>query len=518
MPKWLALYGVALLVSVAALMQQASSAAPAPETQACAHSPCTWTVFGPQTFTRATGAPQTVNATFDVANASLPYTLTLTNQGVTSAEVSINGTPLLTQSDFNHNVSTISRPVSLQQHNTIVARLEGAPGTSFAIEIVGIDGDFPHIEYTETPPPNAAGWHAGEAVFAFTCSDATSGIAFQSPPVAVSSEGANQPVTGTCRDLAGNSTTISLVANVDTTAPSVAISSPAEGSTVAATTANVVGSVSDAVSGVAENGVTCNGVTATVDGANFTCAVTLTAGANAITVEATDRAGHTASAVVHVTSQTTIVTQHLRIIDVAPGAVPAGQTTAVRVVAQVDVDPDLLPSTVALYQADPQTQQPSPLATMYDDGTHGDALRGDNVFTVVADVTQLTPAILFLQAGASYRGGASPVFSEAARLFVQATTSAEDALTELANRIEQNDITGALQYFATSAKTTAFLNALGPVQRSRFVELLRARQLVRTNGDIRVYSSPWREADGTITPIELGVTRDPLGQWVIFSW
>jgi hypothetical protein len=188
------------------------------------------------------------------------------------------------------------------------------------------------------------------------------------------------------------------------------------------------------------------------------------------------------------------------------------------VTAQVDVDPDLLPSTVALYHADPQTQQHSRLMTMYDDGTHGDALRGDNVFTVIVSVTQPTPVVLFLAAGASYRDGAAPVFSETARLFVQATMSVEDALTDLANRIEQNDISGALHYFATSAKTTAFLGALGPVQRARFVALLRARQLVRTDGDIRVYSSPWLEPDGTTTPIELGVTRDPLGQWVIFSW
>jgi hypothetical protein len=188
------------------------------------------------------------------------------------------------------------------------------------------------------------------------------------------------------------------------------------------------------------------------------------------------------------------------------------------VTAQVDVDGDLLPSTVALYQLDSQTQQASRLTTMYDDGTHGDALRGDNVFTVVVNVTQPMPSIMFFQAGASYRGGAAPVFSEPVRLFVQSTTSAEDALTELANRIEQNDIAGALPFFATSAKTTAFLNALGPVQRARFAELLRARQLVRSSGDIRVYSSPWLEPDGTTTAIELGVSRDELGRWVIFSW
>src|SRR5712691_2858362 len=44
-------------------------------------------VFGPETFTRATGAPRIVTRTFRVSSPSGSYVLRVANQGVTSAVI-----------------------------------------------------------------------------------------------------------------------------------------------------------------------------------------------------------------------------------------------------------------------------------------------------------------------------------------------------------------------------------------------------------------------------------------------
>ncbi|MGC2695109.1 MAG: RHS repeat-associated core domain-containing protein, partial [Candidatus Angelobacter sp.] len=75
--------------------------------------------------------------------------------------------------------------------------------------------------------------------------------------------------------------------------------SPANGATVSSSSLSVTGSVSDTLSGVAA--VSCNGVAAIVQSGSFNCSITLSPGANTLTVHASDVAGNTSSATENVT-------------------------------------------------------------------------------------------------------------------------------------------------------------------------------------------------------------------------
>ena len=88
-----------------------------------------------------------------------------------------------------------------------------------------VDGAAPTITGTATPAPNAAGWNNGEVAVHFTCSDAGSGLASCTPDSVLENEGANQSVTGSAVDHAGNtaSATVSGI-NIDRTAPNTTIS------------------------------------------------------------------------------------------------------------------------------------------------------------------------------------------------------------------------------------------------------------------------------------------------------
>jgi hypothetical protein len=90
---------------------------------------------------------------------------------------------------------------------------------------IKLDKTPPSITGSRVPAANANGWNNTDVTATFTCEDALSGLAADSPPTptVVSTEGANQQVTGACQDLAGNtaSATVSGI-NIDKTPPNIA--------------------------------------------------------------------------------------------------------------------------------------------------------------------------------------------------------------------------------------------------------------------------------------------------------
>jgi hypothetical protein len=87
---------------------------------------------------------------------------------------------------------------------------------------VAIDKTPPIITGSLDRPPDRNGWYSSNVTAHFECSDSRSGVASCPGDVVISSEGANQTVTGTATDLAGNqSTTIIENINLDKTGPEI---------------------------------------------------------------------------------------------------------------------------------------------------------------------------------------------------------------------------------------------------------------------------------------------------------
>ncbi len=100
-------------------------------------------------------------------------------------------------------------------------------------------------------------------------------------------------------DSAGNPATISTTVTLDTVPPQVAITAPAEGALVNMVSVHVTGTWSDATH------LRLNGATLDTASPSFDEVVALAEGLNEIRFLATDEAGNTAEAVVHVTLDTT---------------------------------------------------------------------------------------------------------------------------------------------------------------------------------------------------------------------
>src|SRR5712691_3988602 len=180
----------------------------------------------PESFVRATGAPTAVDRAFTVLDPTTTFTLVIHNGGlnnefprISSAVVSVNGTEVAGPRDFNQQVSVIQKAVTLQATNTLTVELRSGPGSGFTLEILGVDNVPPTITASADRPPNAAGWYNANVVVSFTCFDKTSGVANCPSPVTVSTEAANQIITGTAIDNAGNMATAQVAISLDKTPP-----------------------------------------------------------------------------------------------------------------------------------------------------------------------------------------------------------------------------------------------------------------------------------------------------------
>jgi hypothetical protein len=146
-----------------------------------------------------------------------------------------------------------------------------------------VDTGNPTISHTLSPSPaNANGWYNKDVNVSFDCADSGSGIQSCTDDTTLG-EGANQSVTGTATDWAGNTATDTASGiNIDKTAPTVGFigGPPASyyfGSDPAAPTCDA----SDALSGLASCVVTGGGTAV---------------GPHSYTATATDNAGNTATA------------------------------------------------------------------------------------------------------------------------------------------------------------------------------------------------------------------------------
>ncbi|BFU44735.1 fibronectin type III domain-containing protein [Krasilnikovia sp. MM14-A1004] len=95
---------------------------------------------------------------------------------------------------------------------------------------VNVDRTAPAITASIVGDASPDGWYRTAPTVHFTCTDATSGMANCPADIPVTAEGANQRVTGTGADKAGNPASAAITVNVDLTKPTVSTTVTGEAS------------------------------------------------------------------------------------------------------------------------------------------------------------------------------------------------------------------------------------------------------------------------------------------------
>ena len=177
-----------------------------------------------------------------------------------------------------------------------VVATDAAGNSSTVTLTINIDRTPPTITGVINPSPNGAGWNNTAVTVTFTCADSGSGVATCPSPVTVATEGANQAITGTAVDKAGNTAQATVTVNIDETPP-VITATPAPAPNAAGwntTDVTITYVCSDSLSGV----VACPGVkTVSTEGK-----------AEQISVTVSDQAGNTATATVSLNIEKTAPT------------------------------------------------------------------------------------------------------------------------------------------------------------------------------------------------------------------
>jgi hypothetical protein len=136
---------------------------PGAEAQVTATTP----VFGPTTYTRTTGAPNQYTTTFSAPSWIVsPYDLHIVNGdasgtnrvygAISSATITLNGVQVAGPSDFNQNVATIDRSVTLQATNTLKVTLASKPGSFLTINVFGTSADHTSPQIAIVSPNNGS--------------------------------------------------------------------------------------------------------------------------------------------------------------------------------------------------------------------------------------------------------------------------------------------------------------------------------------------------------------------------
>jgi Bacterial Ig-like domain/Bacterial Ig domain len=300
--------GLKALVLVAV---SSSVFAPSERAQVTANTP----VFGPQTYVRTTGVPNEYTTTFTApAWIVSPYNLHIANgdsngnNRVSSATIALNGVQIAGPSDFNQNVATIDRSVTLQATNTLQVTLASKPGSYLTINVFGTNGDHtapqikivtpaansyintatPNIEVTYSDPvgagePAASGINTSSfkatidgvdraSLFTVRTTDASATL----PSSLALSVGAHTLVIS-LQDHAGNQATATSQFTVDLGTPQLQITQPVLGAYLKSTTPTISIQYSDSV------GVNLSTLKVLINGADETSLFTKTnTGATAI--------------------------------------------------------------------------------------------------------------------------------------------------------------------------------------------------------------------------------------------
>ncbi len=218
-------------------------------------------------------APLAVNA----SASPLPNINTWNNSNVIVSFVCTGGVPPV-QCPSSQTIS-----VEGANQNVTATATDAAGQAASASTIVNIDKTAPTITGQASPAPNAQGWNNTPVTVSFQCNDALSGLAGCGSSVFVSTEGANQPITSTARDQAGNSATSTPVSvSIDLAPPTITASITPAPNPLGINTgsATVIFTCSDSLSGI----LTCPApVTVT------------TPGLQTVAGTAVDKAGNTAA-------------------------------------------------------------------------------------------------------------------------------------------------------------------------------------------------------------------------------
>jgi hypothetical protein len=184
--------------------------------------------------------------------------------------------------------------------------------------------------------------------------------------------------------------------------------------------------------------------------------------------------------------------------------------TQITIKAKIAKDPDLITESVYLYKYNQDGNPIAKIERLYDDGTHGDLLAGNNTFTAQINLNETTPGELRLKVTAAYKGTPQRIQSDLIILQVKVKADPEEVRAKFINTLRTGNTEDIMNYLASGKAREELIQSLTPEQRDRFADWVQAAKLIKETEGKRYYQYSIPE-EGIV---EFQMAIDPEGDWV----
>jgi hypothetical protein len=187
-----------------------------------------------------------------------------------------------------------------------------------------------------------------------------------------------------------------------------------------------------------------------------------------------------------------------------PFEMTAGTPVLVTASVRVGVEPTLIRNSIRLLKVT-EAGSSSVLCSMFDEGTNGDVVAGDNLFTCRFTINETQPIRLFLRASVAYLGEIQRTLSPPVPFSVLATTSAADSRAILAQALLAGNLTIANRYAADGLAPV--LAALNANDRAALAAALANCSVIEQNSNFQICIDPGGMFRFTMAPDDLNIWR-----------
>jgi len=168
------------------------------------------------------GQPVTLTATITGGDDPVTAgTVTFSDGNDTIADVPVDG-------EGQAAIDTSTLAAGAHEITATYTPVDGYSGSTATVIHV-VDAVGPQAQPTVSPAPNAAGWHDGQVTVTWNWLDEETGIdATRCIQRSITNRQGRVTLTATCRDRAGNATTATQTVQIDTSHPTVVITTPTD--------------------------------------------------------------------------------------------------------------------------------------------------------------------------------------------------------------------------------------------------------------------------------------------------
>jgi hypothetical protein len=200
-----------------------------------------------------------------------------------------------------------------------------------------------------------------------------------------------------------------------------------------------------------------------------------------------------------------------------PSNVPVGTPTQVSVSVSIPPSAALIRTGVLLYRYDENNRAIAQFGTMYDDGSHGDAVANDSIFTTQIVVNEPSPSALLLRASVAYLRQIKRELSDVRPLPVVANVTVQAARSELVAALQAGNLAAAYAKFSGRLTGSAVLNRLSAADRQQLITALSTCVVIESDDGYEVCEGHVQEAGANRT-LQFTFLRDALGVWRVLGW